>query len=96
MNKFQKGVDQLLQKRGQIILGVTGYQYGGYECQVNDTDYFVCDVDETNQFDFGYCASPREFNNRELIFLLCGGMIKETSGYSKPEWQEIFYRNPAL
>ena len=96
MNRFQKGVDQLLTKRGQMIIGVVGYQYGSYDAQVYDTDYFVCGVEEVINYDFGYYASPREFNNCELIHLLCGGTIRETSGYSKPDWQEIFYRNPAL
>lgn len=96
MTIFQARVDLLLQKRGKMIIGVNGYQYGGYEAQLHDTDYFVCDAEDINSYDFGHYASPREFNNRELIFLLNGGMIRETSGYSKPEWEEIFYRTPSL
>ena len=79
-----------------MIIGVSGYQYGGYECQLNDTDYFVCDIEEIRKFDFAYAQSTNQFNTRELIHILRGGTIKETSGYSKPDWQEIFYRNPAL
>ena len=94
MNKFQKGVGQLLEKRGQMIIGVVGYQYGGHDSQLNDTDYFVCDVDK--EFPFGYYASPREFSMKELIFLLRGGTIRETSGHTCPEWDEVHYRTPSL
>lgn len=96
MTIFQAKIDQLLQKRGKMIIGVVGYQYGGHDAQLHDTDYFVCDAEDINSYDFGYYASPREFNMRELIFLLLGGMIRETSGYSHPGWNEVYHRTPSL
>lgn len=96
MTKFERGVAQLLEKRGQIIVGIVGYQYGGHDAQLNDTDYFVCDVEEVGKFDFAYTQSSSQFSVRELIFLLLGGVIRETSGYAHPNWEEVFYRTPSL
>jgi len=96
MTKFQKRVARLLEKRGQVILGVVGYQYGGYECQLNDTDYFVCDIEDVELYDFAYGQSTQQFNARELIYLLCGRVITRTSGYSHPGWEEVDYRTPSL
>ena len=68
---------------GLIFGGDCGFQYGGYDAQLNDVDIKAYNLDDWNMSDFqfwhGYHRS--NFDDAQLHHLLNGGTIRHTFGH---------------
>lgn len=79
---------------GLIFGGDCGFQYGGYDANINDVDIRVYRLDDWNMSDFvfwhGY--DHRIFDDSQLSHLLNGGAIRHTFGRRKNnngDWVDV-------
>lgn len=77
-----------------IFGGNCGFQYGGYDAQLNDVAIHAYKRDSwnNNAFRFWHGYNHSIFNDSQLSHLLNGGIITHTFGYRKDNdgnWVEV-------